>query len=74
MQHPLRPVLLLPVFVLASCAGLPGESPEHMRKRMERQDNWADRYDEKRRIRSEAADERFNRSWDRAMGRDSSSW
>ncbi len=73
--HPMiRFLLLLPVFLLANCAGVPGESPEHMRQRMERQENWADRYDEKRRIRSQTADERYNRSWDRAMGRDSSSW
>lgn len=74
MQRPFRTALLLPLLILPSCAGLPGESPEHMQKRMDRQDKWAARYDEKRRIRSQTADERYNRAWDRAMGRSSTGW
>lgn len=66
----LRPALFLPfLFLLPSCAGLPGESPEHMRERIARQDVLVDRHQEKRKIRSEAADRRYNQSWNNAMGR-----
>ena len=63
-----------PMLLLPSCAGIPGESPENMRQRMERQDRLVERRQEKRAIRSEAADRRWNNSWDRAMGRSPSGW
>ncbi len=62
------------MLLLTNCAGIPGESPEHMRQRVERQDKVVDRYNEKRQIRSEAADRRYGQSWDRAMGRDPEKW
>lgn len=64
------PALFLPLLLLLpSCAGIPGESPEHMRERIARQDVIVDRHQEKRKIRSEAADRRYNQSWNNAMGR-----
>ena len=59
---------------LPSCAGIPGESPEHMRERLARQDQRFDQRLEKRQLRSEAADRRYNKSWDAAMGRHPSGW
>ena len=60
--------------LLPCCAGLPGESPEHMRERLARQDQRFDQRLEKRQLRSEAADRRYNKSWDAAMGRHPSGW
>ncbi len=60
--------------LLPCCAGLPGESPEHMRERLARQDQRFDQRLEKRQLRSEAADRRYNKSWDAAMGRNPSGW
>lgn len=60
--------------LLPCCAGLPGESPEHMRERLARQDQRFDQRLEKRQLRSEAADRRYNKSWDAAMGRSPSGW
>jgi hypothetical protein len=60
--------------ILTSCAGIPGESPEHMRERVARQDERYDNYIEKRKIRSEAADRRYEKSWNQAMGRDPNAW
>lgn len=54
--------------LFTSCAGIPGESPEHMQKRLDRQDTALDRYNEKRQMRIQASDRRYERSWDRAMG------
>jgi hypothetical protein len=66
-------LLLFPVIVssalLPSCADIPGESPDHRSKRIERHDEWIDRRAEKRSIRSQSADERYDAWWDRAMGR-----
>ena len=73
MSHPRHlciSALSLPLLLLLpSCAGIPGESPEHMRERIARQDVIVDRHQEKRKIRSEAADRRYNQSWNNAMGR-----
>ena len=60
--------------LLPCCAGLPGESPDHMRQRLARQDQRFDQRLEKRQLRSEAADRRYNKSWDAAMGRHPSGW
>ena len=65
---------LATMVVFSNCAGIPGESPENMRERMERQDKLIERRGEKRQIRSEAADRRYNDSWNRAMGRDPEKW
>lgn len=65
---------LATMVVFSNCAGIPGESPEHMRERMERQDALIERRGEKRQIRTEAADSRYEKSWDRAMGRDPEKW
>ena len=69
MQRLLLSLVIVSSALLASCAGLPGESPDHMRDRVERQDEWIDRRAEKRSIRSQSADERYNAWWDRSMGR-----
>lgn len=61
------------VLLLTDCAGVPGESPEHMRMRMERQDTVIDNRQEKRKIRSEAADRRYDQWWDNATGSSSGS-
>lgn len=60
--------------LLPCCAGLPGESPDHMRQRLARQDQRYDQRLEKRQLRSEAADRRYHKSWDAAMGRHPSGW
>jgi len=59
---------------LSNCAGIPGESPEHMRERMARQDNRVDKRQEKRNIRTEAADRRYDAWWDGAMGKNENGW
>ena len=69
MQRLLLSLIFVSSVLLPSCAGLPGESPDHMRERVERQDEWIDRRAEKRSIRSQSADERYNAWWDRSMGR-----
>lgn len=73
-----KSILLLPAacgLFLSSCAGLPGESPDEMRARVDRQDKWYDARQEKRQIRTETADRRYDKWWDNAMGRsDSNSW
>ena len=58
-----------PILFLPGCAGIPGESPEHMRERMERQDGMVDRRQEKLKIRSEAADRRYFQWWHNAVGK-----
>lgn len=55
--------------VLPNCAGLPGESPEHMEKRMDRQDSMIDRRMKKREIRTRESDARYHQWWDTVMGR-----
>ena len=60
--------------LFSSCAGIPGESPEHMRERVERQDERFDKRMEKRSIRTEAADRRYDKWWDAAMGRNDSEY
>jgi hypothetical protein len=74
----LRKLILVLVTVgpfLSSCAGLPGESPDQMRARVDRQDKWYDDRQEKRKIRTETADRRYDKWWDNAMGRsDTNSW
>ena len=69
MQRLLLSLVIVSPVLLPSCAGIPGESPDHMRNRVERQDEWIDRRAEKRAIRSQSADERYNAWWDRSMGR-----
>lgn len=74
-----KSILLLtacgPLLSLSSCAGLPGETPDEMRARVDRQDKWYDARQEKRQIRTETADRRYNDWWDKSMGRtDSNSW
>ena len=61
-------------FLFSSCAGIPGESPEHMRARVERDDKVYDRIMEKRAIRHETADRRYDQWWDAAMGRNDSDY
>jgi len=60
----------IPLF-LPGCAGISGENPERMNERMERQDKMMDRYQDKRKTRSEAADRRYDQWWNKAMGRPS---
>jgi transcription elongation factor Elf1 len=66
-------LLLFPVIVssvlLPSCAAIPGKSPDGMSQSVDRYDEWIDRRAEKRSIRSQSADERYNAWWDRTMGR-----
>ena len=66
-------LLLFPVIVssalLPSCADIPGESPDGTSQSVDRYDEWIDRRAEKRSIRSQSADERYNAWWDRTMGR-----
>ena len=69
MQRLLLSLVIVSPVLLTSCAGIPGESPDHMRERVDRQDEWIDRRAEKRSIRSQSADERYNAWWDRSMGR-----
>lgn len=69
MQRLLLSLVIVSPVLLPSCAGIPGESPDHMRERVDRQDEWIDRRAEKRSIRSQSADERYNAWWDRSMGR-----
>ncbi len=69
MQRLLLSLVIVSSVILPSSAGLPGESPDHMRERVDRQDEWIDRRAEKRAIRSQSADERYNAWWDRSMGR-----
>ncbi|MES2706306.1 MAG: hypothetical protein V4726_06825 [Verrucomicrobiota bacterium] len=60
--------------VLSNCAGLPGESPEHMRERVARQDKRFDARQEKRQIRSETADRRYDTWWNNATGHKDTDW
>ena len=69
MQRLLLSIVIVSSALLSSCAGIPGESPDHMRQRVDRQDEWIDRRAEKRSIRSQSADDRYNAWWDRTMGR-----
>ncbi len=66
--HCLLTLGLVPFF-LPACAGIPGESPEHMRERMARQDILVERHQEKHKIRSEAADRRYDQWWNNAVGK-----
>lgn len=59
---------------LSSCAGLPGETPDQMRARVSRQDKWYDAREEKRKIRTETADRRYNDWWNNSMGRSDSDY
>lgn len=55
--------------LLPCCAGLPGESPDHMRERMERQGQLVDRHQEKHQIQSEPADRGYDRWLNKAVGK-----
>lgn len=73
--HPFLSAVAM-ALLMPSCAGIPGESPENMQERLERQDKIVDRYQDKQKIRSEAADRRYDQWWNKAMGRpaDPSEW
>lgn len=60
--------------LLVNCAGLPGETPEQMRSRMDRQDRYIDQREEKRKIRSEAADRRYDTWWKNSTGYQDGGW
>ena len=60
--------------ILCNCAGIPGESPDHMRKRIERQDKLINQHEEKRKIRNEASDRRYDQWWDNATGHKDTDW
>ncbi|MDB6133681.1 MAG: hypothetical protein JWM59_1924 [Verrucomicrobiales bacterium] len=60
--------------VLVNCAGLPGETPAEMRTRVDRQDQRFYEREEKRKIRSEAADRRYDTWWKNSTGHQDGGW
>lgn len=57
------------LFFLPACAGVPGESSDRLQERMDRREGIAEHYEERRKIRSNAADRRYDMWWNRAMGK-----